>query len=341
MKQTVRWGVLGAARIATGKMIPAMKESPSASLLALASRDGEKGRTVAQELGVARVYEGYDDLLADGEVDAIYVPLPNHLHFEWSRRAMEAGKHVLCEKPLCLTAKEVAQLCRVRDQTGRQIEEGFAFRNHPQWTKLDELLTAKAIGSVRAVHATLAKQFFDPSDIRNKLDAGGGALYDLGSYAISACNLIFKRSPRRVISAIDRDSSFGTDRLTTALLDYGDSHATFTVASQAGPSSWATHQQLTVVGATGWLRFNFPYAQGKPTACSIEVGDAASVGCVPTATFSFKPVNQYALQIERFSRLVLGHAVPSWPIEDSLAILRTIEALFESARSGVWRSLRE
>jgi len=296
MKKTVNWGVLGTAVIATGRTMPALKGSSSATLLALASRDAAKGRAVAQELGVPRVYVGYDALLADPDIDAVYVPLPNHLHFEWSVRALEAGKHVLCEKPLCLTSGEVAQLCAVRDRTGRHIEEAFAFRNHPQWEKLEEILATNAIGTVRAVHGTLAKQFFDPADI---------------------------------------------DRLTSALLDYGDRHATFTVASQSGPAAWATHQHLSVLGASGWLRFNFPLAHAHPTACSIELGDATSVGSLPTATFRFEPVNQYAGQVDRFSRLLLGHDVPSWPIEDALGTLRTIEALFESARSGAWQSLPE
>jgi len=340
MKKAVNWGVLGAAAIATGKVMPAINDSPSATLLALASRDLKKGRAAAEALSIPRVYASYDELLADPDIDVIYVPLPNHLHFEWAMQALKAGKHVLCEKPLCLTADQVAQLCVVRNQVGRYIEEGFAYRNHPQWEKLDELLHNSVIGAVRAVHGVLAKQFFNPADIRNDAAAGGGALYDLGSYTISACNLIFKRPPSRVISAIDRDPEFHTDRLTTALLDYGDGHATFTVASQAGPSGWATHQQLTVVGATGWLRFDFPYAQGRPSACSIEVGDASSVGSMPTTTFNFDPVNQYARQVERFSRLVLGDNVQSWPIEDSLLILRTIEALFESARCSAWQSLK-
>ena len=339
MQKTVNWGVLGAAAIATGRTMPALNEAPSATLLALASRDSAKGQAVAQALGVPRVYSRYEELLADPDIDAVYVPLPNQLHFEWSVRALEAGKHVLCEKPLCLTAEHVAQLCAVRDRTGRHIEEGFGFRNHPQWARLNELLAGNAIGAVRAVHATLAKQFFDPADIRNDPAGGGGSLYDLGSYAISACNLIFKRSPTRVVAALERDPAFGIDRLSSALLDYGDRHAAFTVATQSGPSAWGTHQQLSVLGATGWLRFDFPYAQARPTACRIELGDATSVGSLPTATFTFEPVNQYALQVERFSRLLLGDPVPSWPIEDALGTLRTIEALFESARSGGWQLL--
>jgi predicted dehydrogenase len=318
--------------------MPALHQAPSATLLAIASRDSAKARAVARSLNVPRAYASYDELLADPDIEAVYVPLPNQLHYEWSVRALEAGKHVLCEKPLCLNPDQVSKLCKVRDRTGLHIEEAFGFRNHPQWAKLDELLAGEAIGSVRAVHATLAKQFLDPADVRNNPD-GGGALYDLGSYAISACNLIFKRPPRRVVAALERDPRFGIDRLSGALLDYGDSHAAFTVATQSGPSGWGTHQHLSVLGSAGWLRFDFPYAHARPTACRIDLGDATSVGSFPTSTFAFEPVNQYLLQVERFSRLLLGNPEPFWPIEDALVTLRTIEALFEAARSGSWQSL--
>jgi predicted dehydrogenase len=331
--------VLGAAAIAIGRTMPAIQAAPSATLLALASRDLAKGQKVAGELGIPRVHGSYEALLADPEIDAVYVPLPNQLHFEWSLRALQAGKHVLCEKPLCVSAAQVQQLCAERDRSGRHIEEGFAFRNHPQWAKLDEVIAAGTIGEVRSVHATLAKQFLDPADVRNNLEAGGGALYDLGSYAISACNLVFKRAPVRVVAALERDPAFRIDRLSSALLDYGDRHAAFTVATQAGSDAWGSHQQFSVLGSRGWLRMNFPFAHARPTACQLEVGDASSVGAFPTTTYTFEPANHYQLQMERFSRKLLGQAVPSWPIEDALETLRTIEALFASARQGGWQDV--
>jgi predicted dehydrogenase len=341
MASTIRWGVLGAAAIATGRTMPAMQAAPSATLLALASRDLAKGRKVAAELGIPRVHGSYEALLADPQVDAVYVPLPNQLHFEWSLRALQAGKHVLCEKPLCISAEQVRQLCAERDRTGRHIEEGFAFRNHPQWAKLDEIVAAGTIGEVRAVHATLAKQFLDPKDVRNDPDAGGGALYDLGSYAVSACNLVFKRAPARVVATLDRDPAFRIDRLSSALLDYGDRHAAFTVGTQAGSDAWGSHQQFSVLGSKGWLRMNFPFAHARPMACQIEMGDASSVGAFPTVTYTFEPANHYLLQVERFSRRLLGDAVPGWPIEDALDTMRTIEALFGSARKGTWQELAD
>jgi predicted dehydrogenase len=339
MSQRVRWGVLGVASIAVQRTMPAMHEAPSATLLALASRDGAKASAVAAQVGAVRAYATYDQLLDDPEIDAVYVPLPNQLHFEWSMRALEAGKHVLCEKPLCLTSLEVERLCAARDRSGRHIEEAFGYRNHPQWSTLDQLLAAGTIGPIRAAHATLAKQFLDPSDVRNNPAAGGGALYDLGSYAVNALNLVFGRAPERVVAALEHDPHFRIDRLSSVLLDYGSGQATSTVASQAGPSSWATHQQLTVLGARGWLRFDFPFVQARPTTCRIEVGDETSVGGIATFVHAFEPLNQYALQIERFSRRVLGDSVRTWPIEDALRTLRTIEAIFASARNGGWQRL--
>lgn len=331
--------MLGAASIAVQRVMPAMHEAPSAVLFALASRDETKARAVGAQLGITRTYVGYEQLLADPDVDAVYIPLPNQLHFEWSMRALESGKHVLCEKPLCLTSGEVERLCTFRDRAGRHIEEAFGYRNHAQWAKVLEVVASGAIGPVRAAHAVLAKQFLDPADVRNDATAGGGALYDLGSYAINALNLVCGRAPLRAVAAIERDPRFGIDRLTSALLDYGEAHATLSVASQAGPAAWATHQQLTVVGACGWLRMNFPFAQARPTPCRIELGDEHSVGAVPTTLIEFAPVNQYALQIERFSRRVRGADVSAWPIEDALGTLRTIEALFASARDGGWQEI--
>jgi predicted dehydrogenase len=339
MRRKINWGVLGAAAIAVQRTMPALKEASSAVLLALASRDMNKGRAVAESLAVSRIYGSYDDLLADSEIDAVYVPLPNRLHFEWSVRSLEAGKNVLCEKPLCMSADEIRRLCVVRDKSRLHIEEGFAYRNHPQWTKVAELLNAGAIGKVRSVHATMAKQFLDPADIRNDPDAGGGALYDLGSYTINACNLIFGRAPIRVVAAIDRDPVFRIDRLSSALLDYGDQHAAITVSTQGGTGAWGSHQQMSVLGEKGWLRFEFPFAHARPTACRLEFGDETSVGAFPTRTFDFAAVNQYVLQVERFSRLLLGESVSTWPIEDSLDTLRTLEAIFESARTGGWQAL--
>lgn len=335
----IRWGVLGVAAIAVERTLPAMAATPSARLHAIASRDPDRARAAAERFPGARAHGDYAALLADPDVDAVYIPLPNTLHLEWCVQALEAGKHVLCEKPLCLASDDILRLIATRDRTGCRIEEAFGYRNHPQWTALRDLFADGVIGRPMAAHGVIAKQFFDPDDIRNNPLLGGGALYDLGSYVISGFHQIFGRPPIRVVGAIDRDPGFSIDRLTSAILDYGDAQATLTVSSQAGGSGWASQQQLFALGSNGWLRADFPYAQARPTACGIEIGEASGAGGLPTRALTFEPVDQYALQIDRFSRLLLGEDVPSWPIEDALATLRTIEAIFQSARSGGWRTL--
>lgn len=334
----VRWGVLGLARIAVEKTIPAFAGAAGAVLMAVASRDADKAATFARQHEIAHAYGSYQSLLDDPQVEAVYIPLPNHLHFEWCQRALAAGKHVLCEKPLCLSSAEGTALIEQRERTGRHIEEAFVFRNHPQWQAFENLLRDGAIGRPMAVQGTLARQFFDPADIRNNPAAGGGALYDLGSYIISASRLVFGKAPTRVVAAIDRDPGFGIDRLSTALLDYGGRHATFSVGTQSGPAM-TTHQQFSVLGERGWLRFDFPYAHARPRDCHIFVGDDTSMGSFETSTLSFERVDQFALQIDRFSRLVRGEPARSWPLEDARDTLRTIEALVESARRGAWVEL--
>ena len=339
--EVVRWGILGAADIAVARTVPAMSEVPVAEARALASRDLDRARRAADALGIPRAYGTYEELLADPEIDAVYVPLPNHLHLEWSVRALDAGKHVLCEKPLALGVGDVAKLIKARDRTGRHVEEALVFRNHPQWSQIEESLRSGAIGRPLAVQGTLAKQFLDPNDIRNNPALGGGATYDLGTYIIAACNLVFGRAPVRVMATMERDPAFRIDRLVTAVLDYGDAQASFTASSQGGPAAWATHQQFSILGSSGWLRCNFPYAQARPTECHIELGDETSVGAFPTRVFDYPAVNQYALQVERFSRIVLGQPAKSWPIEDALLTLTIIQQLFESARSASWISISE
>ena len=335
----IRWGVLGAAGIARTRVIPAMKLAPSVEVTALASRRLETATEVCAEMDIAKPYGSYDELLADPEVDAVYLPLPNTLHCEWSVRAMEAGKHVLCEKPLVLSVDEIAVLRAARDRTGMHIEEAYVFRNHPQWARIDELLRTGEIGEPRGMQVTMALQFHDPNDIRNNPEMGGGALYDMGGYVLNACALVYRRTPLRVLAAIDRDPQMGIDRLSTALLDYGDAHATITVSLQAGPVGSGSHQLLSVLGSNGWFRMDYPLPHKQPTECHIFIGSESSFGGFETSTVTFPPLNQYTLQAERFSRYLLGDDVPSWPLETSLATLTIINALFRSEKSGQWETI--
>lgn len=333
------WGVLGASSFAISRTIPALKGSASANVVAIASRDIAKAQAVAKDFDIPCAYGSYAELLRNEAIDAVYIPLANHLHFEWCLRALESGKHVLCEKPLCLASAQIRQLIKVRDATGLLIEEAFVFRNHPQWTAIRRFIDEGAIGNVRAVHGTMAIQIHDPKNSRNNPSTGGGALYDLGSYIIAASGFIYGRLPARVVAALDFDPAFKIDRLSSVLLDYGDAHATFTVGTQSGPSAGGSHQQLSILGTSGWLRCDSPYAQRTPRESHIYLGDHTATGSFETSTVMFPAINQYALQMERFSRLVLGEPVSQWPIEDALVTLRIVEAVFESAKTKQWHPI--
>ncbi len=339
MREPVRWGVLGTASIALERTIPALAVVETARCVAIASRDADRAGAAAEMLGIPRSYGTYEALLADPDIEAVYVPLPNQLHVEWAGRALGAGKAVLCEKPLALTSADVQSLMARRDAVGGLIEEALVFRNHPQWALIEEVVSGGRIGTPLAVQGTIAKQFLDPNDIRNQPGLGGGATYDLGTYVIAACNFVFGSQPLRVSATMSFDPAFGVDRLVTALLDYGEAQASFTASSQGGTAAWGTHQQFSVLGSRGWLRANFPFAQARPSACSVEIGDGTSVGAFPTEVYDFPPANQYALQIERFSALVRGAEVRHWPIEDSLVTLKVLESLFLSARESRWVQL--
>jgi len=336
----INWGILGTANIAVTRTIPNMANLSNAQAYGLASRNLDKAKQAAGELNIPNAYGSYEELLADSAIDAVYVPLPNNLHREWSIKAMEAGKHVLCEKPLSLLPEDVEAVMEVRDRTGMHIEEGFGYKNHPQWDKIDELLESEAIGKPLSTHGVLAMRFMNPDDIRNNPDLGGGGTYDLGSYAISASTMVFKRPPKRVLGVMDIDPDFKTDRLSSAILDYGDAQSTFTVSTQAGASAWATHQLFSVLGSHGWMRCNFPYAQARPTECSLYFGDVNSYGGFETEKFDFPAVSQYGLEVERFSKHLQGEKVKTWELEDALLTMTIIQELFTSAQTNSWREIK-
>jgi predicted dehydrogenase len=335
----VRWGILGVAKIALNRVIPAMKASSNSIVTAIASRDLARARDGAAKAGIEKAYGSYEELLADPSIEAIYNPLPNHMHVEWSIRAMEAGKHVLCEKPISLTAKEAEPLLEARKRTGKLIEEAFAIRNHPQWAALREVIDKDEIGAVKGVQTMLCMNSRDPNDIRNKPDIGGGALYDLGSYAVTGCRMVFNAEPVRAIGVFEKDPDFGTDRLTSGILEFPTGHATFIVSMQAGPTTGGTHQHLGVIGERGWIRADFPYSHAITSDCHLYIGDTGSIGFHHKRMLTFPPVNQYQLQAERFSKLVRGEKAPQFPIELAVANMRVLDALRRSRESRTWENV--
>jgi predicted dehydrogenase len=327
----VRWGILGAAAIARNKAIPGMQRSPWCDVMAIASRDGAKARAAATALGIRRVYDSYDALLDDPDIEAVYIPLPNHLHVEWSVRAAERGKHVLCEKPIALSAADARRLLPVRDRTGVQIAEAFMVRMHPQWLAVRELVAARRIGDLRHVHAHFSYYRRDPDDIRSRVEWGGGALMDVGCYAVMLSRWLFADEPLDVVGLIERDPELGVDRLASAMLRFPSGQATFTCAGQL-----TRHQRVDIFGAHGRIEVEIPLNAPPDRRCRIFIDDGYDLFGGGVEVVSLPTVDQYTAQAECFSRAVRGLEPFPVTLEDSVANMSTIDAIFRSAGTGRW-----
>jgi len=331
MSNQLRWGVLSTAAIGLKKVIPAMQRGEHTRVTAIASRDLAKAQQAAAALDIATAYGSYEELLADPNIDAIYNPLPNHLHVPWTVKAAEAGKHVLCEKPISLTVAEAKTLLAVRARTGVKIGEAFMIRSFPQWLRLRELLDEGRIGELRSVAGFFSYFNVDPANIRNKAEIGGGALMDIGCYMIHASRYAFRQEPKRAVACIDRDPEMHTDRLSSALLEFPAGHSIFTCSTQLIP-----YQRIHFLGSKGRIEIEIPVnaPPDRPTRMFIDSsGDLAGTGIT---TETFPAADQYTLQGEAFAKAVWEDTEPPVPIEDSIGNMAVIEALFQSASSGGW-----
>jgi len=327
MSNKIRWGVLGVAKIATVKVIPAMQRGTLTEIAAIASRDLAKAENAARELGIPKAYGSYEELIADSAIDAIYNPLPNHLHVPWSVKAAEAGKHVLCEKPIALTIGETNELIAARDRTGVKIGEAFMVHVHPQWLRTLEIVRSGEIGDLRAFNCVFSYNNRDPHNIRNIAEIGGGTLMDIGCYPIHTSRWIFGEEPRKVSALIDRDPAFGTDRLVSAILDYPSGQATFLCSTQMTP-----FQRMTFYGTAGRVEVEIPVnaPPDKETRIFVQTTELR--------TETFPVCDQYTLQGDAFSRAILGQGDVPVPLENALKNMAVIDALFRSARSGSWEA---
>jgi predicted dehydrogenase len=327
----LRWGVLGVAKIATKKVIPAMQLGQLSEVVAIASRDLKKAQLAAADLGIPHAYGSYEELLADPAIEAVYNPLPNHLHVLWSVKAAEAGKHVLCEKPIALTVEETRQLIAVRDRTGVRMGEAFMVRSHPQWIRARELVVNGAIGKLLAVVSTFSYFNRDPANIRNILELGGGGLMDIGCYPIQISRFLFGREPERVSGMFERDPDTGIDRLTSGMLDFGTGQAVFTCSTQMVP-----YQRVQILGTQGRIEIEIPFNAPPDQPCRIFIDTGADLSGGGLRTEQFSVCDQYTLQGDEFSRAIReGTEVPT-PLEDSLGNMTVIEALFRSEKSRHW-----
>ncbi len=324
--EKVRWGVLGVAKIATVKVIPAMQRGALCEIAGIASRDLAKAQVAAAKLGIPRAYGSYEEMLADPEIEAVYNPLPNHLHVPWSLRAAQAGKHVLCEKPIGLNADEARALIAARDRTGVKIGEAFMVRTHPQWLRVRELVRSKAIGDLRAIVGAFSYTNQDPNNIRNQADIGGGGLMDIGCYPIQISRFLFEREPLHVAGAVERDPTMGVDRLTSALLDFGVGHAVFTCGTQMTP-----YQRVQVIGTQRRIDVEIPFNAPPDKPARIFIDDGKGLTGASAVAETFAVCDQYTLQGDAFSKAIReGGEVPT-PLEDSVANMQVIDAIFASA----------
>ena len=317
MINKVRWGILSTANIALAKVIPAMQLSPWCEITAIASRDLAKAQRAAAELNIPNAYGSYEELLADNTVEAIYNPLPNHLHVPWSIKAAEAGKHVLCEKPIALSAAEARTLIDARDRTGMRMQEAFMVRTHPQWLETRRLIHTGRIGSLRSITGFFSYFNPDPSNIRNQLDFGGGALMDIGCYPITISRWIYNAEPQRVLGLIDRDPVFGTDTLTTAVLEFAEGHSTFTCSTQLAP-----YQHMIFHGTDGKIEVLIPFNAPNDRPTQILLNDEL---------IEFPICDQYEIQGSLFSQALRGNSEQPIPLEDAIHNMTVIDAVFKSA----------
>ena len=314
--------MLGTANIATRAVIPALQAAPSADLVAIASRDTVKARELAVRSGIPVAHGSYEALLDDASIDAVYIPLPNHLHLPWTLRAIAAGKHVLCEKPVGMNAEEASLLlAAARGRPGLKVMEAFMYRCHPRWIAARELILDGVLGPLLAIHTHFSYDNEDPANIRNMATAGGGALMDIGCYGISVARYLFGREPVRVLGVMQVDPRFGTDRLTTGALEFDSGTASFTCSTQM-----ERQQRVTVEGSHARIELDMPFnpPNDVPTTMRLQCDGT-------TRELSFEPCDQYERQVELFSRAVLDHTDVPIPLEDAVANMRVIDAIVRSA----------
>ncbi len=331
MAKKIRWGVLGVAKIATAKVIPAMQRGTFSEITAIASRDPAKAAEAARALGIPKSYGSYEELIADPDIDAIYNPLPNHLHVPWSIRAAEAGKPVLCEKPIAMSVAETRELIAARDRTGVLMGEAFMVRLHPQWIRVAEIVRSGEIGDLKAMTCVFSYNNQDPKNIRNIQEIGGGALMDIGCYPIHTSRWIFGAEPGRVSASIERDPNFGTDRLVSAILEYPGGFASFTCGTQMAP-----YQRMQFFGTKGRVEIEIPVNAPPDKGTRIFVQTGVQTAEVRTETFDV--CDQYTLQGDSFSRAILEGGDAPVPLGNALRNMAVIEALFRSGKSRAWEA---
>jgi predicted dehydrogenase len=319
----VRWGILSTAKIGREKVIPAMQAGDLCEVVAIASRNKEQGNLVANQLGISVVYDSYEKLLSDPQIDAVYIPLPNHLHVEWTIKALKSGKHVLCEKPIGLSSAEAVQLLLSAEQRPElKIMEAFMYRFHPQWQLAKRMATDGTIGELKTIQSFFSYYNTDPANIRNQKETGGGGMMDIGCYCVSLARFIFGEEPRRVLGNVEYDPVLQTDRMASGILDFSIGTATFTCSTQLAP-----YQRVNILGTKARIEIEIPFnaPTDKPTRIWLHAKESTEEIVLDTA-------NQYTIQCDLFSKAILNNEPVPTSLEDAVNNMKAIEAVFKSAK---------
>jgi predicted dehydrogenase len=323
----VRWGIVSTAKIGTVKVIPAMQRSPYSEVTAIASRESSKAAAAAKQLGIAKAYGSYEELLADPDIDAIYNPLPNHLHVPVSIRALEAGKHVLCEKPVGMNVAEAEQLLTASTKYPKlKVMEAFMYRHHPQWQKALALVKEGKIGELKTIHSFFSYFNTDPANIRNKADVGGGGLMDIGCYCISLARFIFNRMPKRIVGIVDYDPATKTDRLASGIMDFSSGTATFTCSTQL-----VSYQRVNIYGTNGRIEIEIPFNAPPDKPCRLWHATNDK-----TEEIQFEICDQYTIQADLFSQSILNDTPVPTSLHDAVENMKVIEAMVRSGKENRW-----
>jgi len=327
----LKWGILSTAKIGIEQVIPAILQSENGVVTAIASRNESKAKIVAQRFAIPQTFGSYEELLSCDEIDAIYIALPCSMHAEWAIKAANAGKHVLCEKPISLQADEIDPIIEARDRNDVIVSEAFMVTYHPQWHKVRSLLDEGAIGALRRVDGMFTYNNRDAANVRNILDLGGGALHDIGVYPSVTTRFATRAEPERVSASIDRDEKFGTDIYASALVEFPGFELSLMVSTQL-----ALRQEMTFHGDEGWISVAAPFNAGLYDAdvVTLHAADHRS-----TQTFRFPGVNQYRLQVEAFAQAVAGSEAEIFTLEDSMKNQKLIDAIYRAGESGLWESV--
>ncbi|WP_313592258.1 Gfo/Idh/MocA family protein [Agrobacterium cavarae] len=332
MTQMIRWGVLGCAGIAAKAVIPAIQSSRLGRVAAIASRDAEKASAMATRFGIEKSYGSYEDLLSDPDIDAIYNPLPNHLHVPMTIKALEHGKPVLCEKPIALNAAQASELAEAQKAANLPVAEAFMVRHHPQWKKARAMVAEGRLGDVRAIQTIFAYYLDDPKNVRNQADIGGGGLFDVGCYAINTARFLFDAEPLRAIALMENDPVFDTDRLTSGLLAFPEGRQlAFTCSTQLSLT-----QKVTVLGTRGRLEIPIPFNAPADQQTVLIFDDGRDLAGGGRQEIVIEPVDQYREQVDAFAEAVLSGTPLETGLDDAIANMKAIDALFRSATSGRW-----